>query len=341
MADVKVKQPHSSGGSLRAHCLRCERIRQASGGMANKPICGPADSAFETVLRCANLVGRERAGADSRSRPRACLRCGQWCILASPKYSLDRVQKSLGPRRRRHFAAENGVESMVPAVELIGVRGILAHRRSIQVDACKDSAAARPCEHFSSHADVGRGLRVASHGSGCCRRIGADLELSWRRSWKPLSFVATKHQISALSPSLEAERSAGEANKHRPAPAVRVLQVTTPCPYSAPTMKAPFTTLGMTAIHFACRAISSGTALSGTDIIESITFRAAFRRPSNLSCWSAARAATPQQAINNIARNFFISNLLDSRGSSGVLTDIRQSSLCHLCFDASYRAAAI
>src|ERR1700691_3269046 len=93
-----------------------------------------------------------------------------------------------------------------------------------------------------------------------------------------------------------------------PAP---VRQATTPCPYSAPRINAPFTRPGTTATHTAFRAISLGTALSGTDMISSIVVLAALSRASSLCPSSAARAVSAIPIITtDTPTSFFIHFLL-------------------------------
>jgi hypothetical protein len=116
-----------------------------------------------------------------------------WCIAAScvAHFSVAEifsygVQKSLGLRRRRHVAAENCVEVMGSAVELIGVLGILADRCSIQVDACKDP---RLRDQVSISARMLMSVEACASrptGPAAADASAPILNLSCSKSWKPL-----------------------------------------------------------------------------------------------------------------------------------------------------------
>src|ERR1700678_95079 len=76
-----------------------------------------------------------------------------------------------------------------------------------------------------------------------------------------------------------------------------VRQVTTPCPYSAPTRKAPFFTLGTTPTQVAWDMIWFGIALSGVAMIASRTSFALAMRASIVALSSAAEADKVVSAI--------------------------------------------
>src|ERR1700678_4228797 len=76
-----------------------------------------------------------------------------------------------------------------------------------------------------------------------------------------------------------------------------VRQVTTPCPYSAPTRKAPFFTLGTTPTQVAADMIWFGIALSGVAMIASRTSFALAMRASMAALSSAAEADKVVSAI--------------------------------------------
>ena len=68
------------------------------------------------------------------------------------------------------FAAQNGLERDVRAVEGAGVILVLRERGAVQIDAGKESAAARPGQELRIQLPVRTRLRIAAHraGRGSC-----------------------------------------------------------------------------------------------------------------------------------------------------------------------------
>jgi hypothetical protein len=146
-----------------------------------------------------------------------------WLVMhfGIAKVLPDRVQESFRLWGRRNSAMEDLFERMSPStVKHIGVFAVLAYGDAVQIDACKDSPAARPGEQFSSHADVGAGLRIASYGTrggGCIR---ADLEFIAEKILQAPVVRRDEHQVGTLTADLEAKRTAGKADEDRSAPSV-------------------------------------------------------------------------------------------------------------------------
>src|SRR6184192_1806655 len=89
-----------------------------------------------------------------------------------------------------------------------------------------------------------------------------------------------------------------------------VRQVTTPCPYCASTMKAPFLKLGTTAMQVAFCITLDGMLLSGVRMISSITFFDASTRWSNAALSLAANAGIHNPAMHTKLSSLFIGYLL-------------------------------
>src|SRR5208337_5670117 len=85
-----------------------------------------------------------------------------------------------------------------------------------------------------------------------------------------------------------------------------VRQVATPLPPSAPKIKPPLTTCGITATHFACCNTSSGILLSGIPIISCITLVALSSRSMASSRADPAQHNVPRPNIASTNIIFFM-----------------------------------
>jgi hypothetical protein len=110
-----------------------------------------------------------------------------------------------------------------------------------------------------------------------------------------------------------------------------VRQVTTPWPYSAPKIKAPFITPGTTPMQTAFVAMLSGMALSGVDMISSMTARALSSRESSFSTSEAQNARVDIPAMHNNISSFFmdVSSLVFSRENE--YETAKKQFACHCC----------